>query len=199
MAKFEKVKDFTTVDFAMPARKTENAAGYDMVVAEDTIVPSLPISFNYWFKDGEKLDDIYTLPEVKGLMKKMEIFKPILVPSGVKCKLAPNQYLELTVRSSTPLNYGLIMANGKGVIDADYYGNEQNDGHIFFQLYNLSPVDIVLKKGDVICQGIIHTYDTTSDDNQMEKEVRAGGFGSTNSMGDLMAAIFDAALTGAKG
>ena len=31
------------------------------------------------------------------------------------------------------------MANGVGIIDADYYNNPDNEGEIFFQLINLSP------------------------------------------------------------
>lgn len=35
-------------------------------------------------------------------------------------------------RSSNPKKKGLIMANSVGVIDKDYYGNPDNDGHIMF-------------------------------------------------------------------
>jgi dUTP pyrophosphatase len=76
--------------------------------------------------------------------------KPTLVPTGIKCKLDPGTYLELSVRSSTPLKYWLILANSIGIIDADYYQNSSNEGHIYFQLINLSPFPIVLKKGDII-------------------------------------------------
>lgn len=64
------------------------------------------------------------------------------------------------------------------IIDADYYNNPDNEGHIYFQLINLSPVPIMLKKGDCIGQGIIKHYLTTDNDNA-EGE-RLGGFGSTN-------------------
>jgi dUTP pyrophosphatase len=46
--------------------------------------------------------------------------------------LASNKYLELSVRSSCPLKNWLILANGVGIIDADYYNNPQNEGEIFF-------------------------------------------------------------------
>ena len=87
--------------------------------------------------------------------------------------------LELSVRSSTPLKYWLILANGVGIIDADYYDCEANEGEIFFQLINLSPYPIQIKKGDIIGQGIIKKYYKTSDDTQFNK-TRAGGFGSTD-------------------
>jgi dUTP pyrophosphatase len=73
-----------------------------------------------------------------------ENMRPTLVPTHVKCKLDPDQYLELSVRSSTPLKYLLLLANGVGIIDADYYNNSDNEGHIFFQIINLAPMDIQL-------------------------------------------------------
>ena len=41
MAKFEKVSKYADADIAMPIRKTAQSAGYDMVAAEDYIIPSL--------------------------------------------------------------------------------------------------------------------------------------------------------------
>ena len=66
----------------------------------------------------------------------------------------------------------------KLIIDADYYGNESNDGEIFFQLVNLGPYPILLQKGDTIGQGIIKQYLTTEDDDACGE--RTGGFGSTS-------------------
>ena len=70
------------------------------------------------------------------------------------------------------------MANSVGIIDADYYNNPDNEGEIFFQMINLSPFDIILRKGDIIGQGIIKPYLTTEDDNASGQ--RTGGFGSTS-------------------
>lgn len=86
--------------------------------------------------------------------------------------------MELSVRSSTPLKYWLILANGVGIIDADYYNNPDNEGHIYFQVINLSPVDIQLKRRDIIGQGIIHKYEITDGDEA--NGIRNGGFGSTS-------------------
>jgi dUTP pyrophosphatase len=43
-----------------------------------------------------------------------------------------------------------MMANGVGIIDADYYNNPDNEGEIFLQIYNLSPFNIQIKKGEAI-------------------------------------------------
>jgi dUTP pyrophosphatase len=103
--------------------------------------------------------------------------KPTLVPTGMKCKLDPGTFLQLSVRSSSPLKYWLILANGVGIIDADYYNNPDNEGHIYFQLINLSPFPIKIQKGEAIGQGIIHQYGLTENDDVWTE--RVGGFGST--------------------
>ena len=110
--------------------------------------------------------------------------KPTLVPTGIKCKIPNNFYLELSVRSSCPLKHWLILANGVGVIDSDYYNNPDNEGHIFFQLINLAPFDILLRKGDIIGQGILKKYYLT--DNDAAQGERVGGFGSTSAARDYV-------------
>lgn len=171
MARFEKVSRFADSDFGLPVRKTANSAGFDFEVAEDIIVPSyqrLMLSSNSF--GTRKLADVASWTKTSGI-------KPTLVSSGVKCIMEPDQYLELMVRSSTPLKYWLILANAPGIIDADYANNPDNEGEIFFQLINLSPFDIYLQKGDVIVQGIIKRYETIEDDSTTA--TRNGGFGST--------------------
>ena len=197
MAHFEKVSRFDGEAIAMPVRKTASSAGYDFVVAEDTIIPSydncliamnieggpdpafdLVDVFESFFgeKKTETKHHIYTLDEVAAITKKTKA-KPTLVSTGMKCKLDPGTYLELSVRSSSPLKYWLVLANGVGIIDADYYNNPDNEGEIFFQLINLSPFDIKLQKGEIIGQGIIKPYLITEDDAAAGE--RTGGFGST--------------------
>ena len=178
MIKFEKVSRFADADFPLPIRKTKQSAGYDFVVAEDIIVPSY---LGHVDKIGNSIEfydkKTVTIEELKSLNKSKNT-KLTLVSTGVKCYLEPGTYLELSVRSSTPLNTWLMLANGVGIIDADYADNEDNEGEIFFQLINFSPFDIQLKKGDIIGQGIIKEYLTTDDDKASGK--RTGGFGSTS-------------------
>ena len=176
MAKFEKVSKFAEVDINLPVRKTVDSAGYDMEVAEDVVIPSFYAHF-------EKMCDeygpyaIFNLNDLAAITKRLDT-KPTLVSTGMKCKLDPDTWLQLSVRSSSPLKYWLMMGNGIGVIDADYYNNPDNEGEIFFQIYNLSPFPITLKKGDAIGQGIIHKYGLTEDD--VATGERVGGFGSTS-------------------
>lgn len=116
------------------------------------------------------------LSDMKQLTKDSKT-KMTLVPTGVKVELEKNQKLELLIRSSSPLHSYLLMANSIGLIDSDYYNNEDNEGHIFFQIINMSPFNIRIKKGDIIGQGVISTYDKTIDD--IATETRKGGLGST--------------------
>lgn len=182
MNKFEIVSAYADKEINIPTRATYAAAGYDFEVAEDIIVPAME---KMWYKAlGSTWEDYpRTLSEVAKFTKEEKV-KPTLVPTGIKCQLASSCYLELSVRSSTPLKHWLILANGVGIIDGDYYNNPDNEGHIYFQLINLSPFDIQLKKGDKIGQGIIKRFEVTDDDSKYEKKERAGGFGSTSAAAD---------------
>lgn len=179
MARFEKVSKYKDdAELVMPKRKTAQSAGYDMVAAEDYIIPSY---FSHLHKlDGMKdafEDEIISLEDMAARTKSLKA-KPTLISTGMKCHLLPDEYLELSVRSSSPLKYWLILANGVGIIDADYYDNPDNEGEIFFQIINLSPYDIIIQKGEAIGQGIIKNYLITQDDDASGK--RLGGFGSTD-------------------
>lgn len=186
MAKFEVVSRFEDCGLALPVRKTAQSAGYDLAAAEDIVIPS-------WHKlhytlAAEAIDSVFSEQEPTYVTRAVDLnelanltkitkAKPTLVSTGMKCKLDPGTYLELSVRSSSPLKYWLILANGVGIIDADYYNNPDNEGEIFLQMINLSPYDIIIRKGEAIGQGIIHTYLTTTEDNASGE--RVGGFGST--------------------
>lgn len=178
MAKFEKVSKYADADIAMPVRKTKLSAGYDLVAAEDYIIPSAfqlaEEASNVW----EVSPDEFVTLEQMGKFTKATNYKPTLVSTGMKCQLDPGTYLQLSVRSSSPLKYWLMLANGVGIIDADYYNNPDNEGEIFLQIFNLSPFNIQIKKGEAIGQGIIVPWGITEDDVAINE--RVGGFGSTN-------------------
>ena len=172
--KFELVSGYTD-ESLIPQRSTADSAGYDFVVAEDTVVPSL-YNHQEFLRETATGDSPYTLEEVAAHTKSTKC-KPTLVPTGVKAYIPPKEYLQISVRSSLPLKHWLILANGVGIIDGDYVDNPDNEGHIYFQLINLYPYDILLQKGDKIGQGIFLPYDTVYKDGTNSK--RTGGFGST--------------------
>ena len=145
---FEVAKGFEDKNINLPVRKTKFSAGYDVEAAEDVIVPS--------FKKG---------------------MAPTLIKTGIKAYMPDDEVLMLYNRSSNPKKKGLILANSVGVVDKDYYGNQDNDGHIMFAFYNIKDEDIEIKKGECIGQAIFQKYLLT-DDDKAEGE-RMSGFGST--------------------
>lgn len=169
MAKFEILDNYKNAGINLPVRATEHSAGYDFEAAEEVVIPS------FWNLKG-LMDQHFTedMDTLKNVAKITEInnTRPRLIPTGITCKLADDEYLEIVARSSLPLKHWLVLANGVGIIDSDYYGNE-----IKFQYMNFSPCDIIIHKGDRIGQGIIHKYITTEDD--MPGGKRTGGFGSS--------------------
>lgn len=97
--------------------------------------------------------------------------------SGVKVELEDSDFLAIFIRSSMAIKKGLNLTNQVGVIDSDYYNNQDNDGHIIIAVHNISDKDVVLNKGDRIAQGIILKYEKTTDD--FVQDERIGGIGST--------------------
>ena len=145
---FEVAKGFEDKEINLPIRKTKFSAGYDIEAAENITIPS--------FKKG---------------------MAPTLVKTGLKAYMQDDEVLLLYNRSSNPKKKGLILANSVGVVDKDYYGNEDNDGHIMFAFYNIKEEDIEIKKGECIGQAIFEKYLITDDDKA--EGIRVSGFGST--------------------
>lgn len=134
----------------LPARQTSQAAAYDFKAAADYTIPP--------FQPG---------------------VKPVLVSTGIKVKLEPNQVMLCFNRSSNPIKRNLFLANGVGVIDADYFDNEANEGEIFASFYNYGTKNYQIQRGDRIMQGMIITYQTLTNALTLDRQ-RTGGFGSTD-------------------
>lgn len=102
-----------------------------------------------------------------------------LVPTGVKAYMLPDEVLYIYIRSSIAVKKGLALSNAVGVIDADYYNNADNEGHIYIALTNYGERAVTLAKGERIAQGIFQKYLTVDGDAAGDGAERAGGFGST--------------------
>ena len=118
----------------------------------------------------------FCLPEDVGL----EPGKLQLVPTGVKAYMQAGEWLGMHIRSSMAVKKHLMLVNNVGIIDADYYNNEDNEGHIMLALLNMGQEKVVLPKGERVAQGIFYTYLTADGDEGVTKAVRGGGFGSTS-------------------
>lgn len=105
--------------------------------------------------------------------------KVTIIPTGLKAYMQDDEYLGIHIRSGFSIKNMLSLINSQGVIDADYYNNADNEGHIMIAVYNHSDKEIQVKKGDRIAQGIFYKYLITDNDSENEKFLRSGGFGST--------------------
>ncbi len=101
-----------------------------------------------------------------------------IIPTGIRVIMNDNEYLALYIRSSYGFKYNVRMCNQVGIIDADYYGNKDNGGHIFVCLQNEGDKVVEIKKGEKFIQGIFTPFLITDDDVVNEK--RIGGIGSTD-------------------
>ena len=101
-----------------------------------------------------------------------------LIPTGLKVLMPKNEALFVFPRSSLAIKRGIMMSNSVGVIDADYYGNSDNEGHIMVPLINIRNEPVQILKGERIAQGVFLQYQKTTDD-ETDNVTRLGGFGSS--------------------
>ena len=101
----------------------------------------------------------------------------VLIPTGLIFDIPEGHSVRLHTRSSISLKKGLIMPNGEGIIDCDYYHQT------FVMLYNASADEVLIKDGERIAQGELvktYLYDIEeTEDVPEQKTNRVGGFGST--------------------
>ncbi len=102
-----------------------------------------------------------------------------LVPTGLKAYMLADEYLGIHIRSGLSVKNNVSLINGQGIIDADYYNNTDNEGHLMVALYNHNDEEIMITKGTRIAQGIFYKYLTTDTDEDHSFLTRRGGLGST--------------------
>jgi dUTP pyrophosphatase len=96
------------------------------------------------------------------------------VPQNVALQIPDGYALLLFSRSSTPLRKGIMLANGVGVVDPFYNGDDDENLAFFFNTTD-SPVDI--QAGDRIVQGmIIKTEPIEWDEREKLDEAGVGGY-----------------------
>ena len=192
MIKFEVVKEYENKGINLPKRGTKLSAGYDFESATDIVIPSLFESLKnikaYKNTRHEHLlkEVLYFEGKIDKLSCSIDEIKKIVednnlrvqVPTGIKACMESDMVLKIYPRSSIGSNCLLFLPNNTGIIDADYYNNPKNEGHILIPFINLSPYCIKIKKGERIAQGIFSRYEIVDDDNVIKE--RLGGFGSTN-------------------
>lgn len=193
MRQFEKLS-IIKQDIALPKRSTVKSAGYDISI----IHPEIWKMMQNPEYGSKTLDELWEY--VKEL--KLETFylpsdkENYLFPTGIKASMENDEVLMLFIRSSVGVKQLITLSNQVAVIDADYYNNPDNEGHIFIPLnipkrrmpdkeqnvftpdaYNFARYLTFDKPTMRICQGIFLNYNITYDDDTSDK--RIGGLGST--------------------
>lgn len=101
------------------------------------------------------------------------------VYTGVKALFPKREVFLLFVRSSLAIKHGVMLKNGVGVIDSDYYGNAGNGGEIIGALVNTGNSAVHIKAGERFMQGIFVPIARANNDVVVDHAGRAGGVGST--------------------
>ena len=102
-----------------------------------------------------------------------------LIGTGLVIGVPDGYFLGIFARSSLPLKRGLIVANGVGVIDADYCGPADE---IKIQVLNVTDVPVKVLRGERLAQGIVLPCPRIEWDEVTEVSAPTrGGFGSTGS------------------
>ena len=111
----------------------------------------------------------------------LRVGESINIPTGIRCEMFEGWALFIHPRSGHGFKYGIHLANSTGIVDRDFAYTDTS-GHIHVKLVNDSSIakDMTVNTGDAFCQGVLLPYGVTVDDDEYEKEVRIGGFGSTN-------------------
>jgi dUTP pyrophosphatase len=101
----------------------------------------------------------------------------VLVPTGLIFDIPKGYSVRLHPRSGMSLKQGLIMPNGEGIVDCDYYHQT------YVMLYNAGADLVQVKHGERIAQGeLVKTLDYSLKETTIQPEKtteRVGGFGST--------------------
>lgn len=103
----------------------------------------------------------------------------INIPTGLKCKIDNGWALFALPKSGLGFKYFVRLANTIGLIDEDYYNNENNEGHMWVKIRNEGSKLLHIDAYKGVCQMVFLPYGITYDDES--EGVRKGGFGSTNS------------------
>ncbi|PKK93978.1 MAG: dUTP diphosphatase [Tenericutes bacterium HGW-Tenericutes-6] len=117
--------------------------------------------------------DLASIEDITLLPKEIQ-----LIPTGLKVTMPKTEALFVFPRSSLAIKKGLMLSNSVGVIDADYYNNPDNEGHIMIPLINIKDEPVTIKKGERVAQGVFLAFSKTDDEITKETK-RTSGFGST--------------------
>lgn len=137
----------TNPNAVIPSYKTDGAACFDLMTQEDIYLRTLNASD-----------------------------KAMMVHTGLAFEIPKGYHMKIFLRSSTGLNTHLRLANGTGIIDADYRGE------VMLLVENVSKYPVSIPKGTRIAQGMIEknipvVFEEVKELSDTQRG--QGGFGST--------------------
>lgn len=147
----------------MPEYATHHSAGADFFCAERVVIPPAEVT---------------PIKNEDGSVEYRFNSSPVLVHTGIRACMGKDEYLLLANRSGNP-SKGLVLANGVGVVDSDYYKCKKNDGEIMFAFFNVTATPITIEVGDKLGQGVFMPMLKADNAVVLDKE-REGGYGSTD-------------------
>jgi len=97
--------------------------------------------------------------------------------TDIKSYMQHEEVLTLHIRSSIANKKGLRLANCTGIVDSDYFNNQDNEGNIGLCFYNDSNDTVTIEAGERVAQGIFLQFLEAFEGNT--ENTRVSGFGST--------------------
>ena len=126
-----------------------------------------------YHSEGAAAFDLYSRVAIE-----IKPWQPTLIPLNLVVKIPPGHFLMVSARSSTARKFGLIVANGIGVIDEDYCGDADE---LQLSVLNFTKRKVKIKRGERLAQALLIEIPKI----KAFKEVASmsarnrGGFGST--------------------
>jgi dUTP pyrophosphatase len=156
-----------------PHFATEGSACFDICAYLDN-----PVTVYRMDNQKEKINpETIQWSDIEELQLSIAPAERVLVPTGLVFDIPEGYSVRLHPRSSISLKKGLIMPNGEGIVDSDYYHET------FIMLYNSSADEVRIKHGERIAQGELVKKETYELEESIivpeQKTNRVGGFGST--------------------
>ena len=102
----------------------------------------------------------------------------VLIPTGLVIQAPAGHFLAIVARSSTPMKRGLMVANGVGVVDADYCGPADE---VKIEVVNFTQRPVKVARGDRLAQGLFIPV-VRAEWKEASADLRdgsRGGFGAT--------------------
>lgn len=147
----------------LPVQATEYSAGLD--ICADFTGRTIQVKGEFDSFETTKLDNEFVLPP----------HSRALIPTGWKMQCALDHCIKLYPRSGNAWKHGIRLANGTGIVDADF------PNEVMAILHNTTDLPFVIEQGERIAQICVERV--TPVDIQVVTElppltsIRNGGFG----------------------